>query len=346
MKFGSTLSQDGFKDLKFDFMLTNPPFGKNYGSEKKECENDSRFAVGTTGSGDGQMMFLLNMISKMKDTPLGSRIASIHNGSALFNDDSGQVAIRTHIITKDYLEAIIALPTDLFYNTKIPTFIWILNNRKDSHKKGKVQLIDATSYFEPMAKNLGEKSKRLSQEHINAIFELFSKRPTSPQAVVLDCEDLGYTKFSVFSLKSSQELKNDSKLTHKEATLKRLEELEANPPRVKPILNREAFIKDFNIPIPKKQTPKGEKPAPLNVLFNESKEKIPLKQDKEMYFLEQIRPQMPLSFIGDKSIKVGYEILFNQHFYRHTETKSARIIQQEITQLEGEIQELLDEILA
>ncbi len=137
IKFGSTLSDDQFKDLKFDFMLTNPPFGKSYGNEQEKCKNDSRFAVGLTGVGDGQMMFLLNMISKMKDTPLGSRIASIHNGSALFNSNSGQVKIRSHIITKDYLEAIIALPTDLFYNTQIPTFIWILNNRKQAHKKAK-----------------------------------------------------------------------------------------------------------------------------------------------------------------------------------------------------------------
>ncbi|BCD50793.1 type I restriction-modification system subunit M [Helicobacter suis] len=348
IKFGSTLSDDQFKDLKFDFMLTNPPFGKSYGNEQEKCKNDSRFAVGLTGVGDGQMMFLLNMISKMKDTPLGSRIASIHNGSALFNSDSGQVAIRSHIITKDYLEAIIALPTDLFYNTQIPTFIWILNNRKEAHKKQKVQLIDATSYFEPMAKSLGKKSKRLSQEHIDAIFELFSKQIKGPQAVVLDCEDLGYTKFNVISLKSSQEVKDDSELINKEAILKRLEQLEANPPKLEPIFKDEkTFLNALNIPIPKKTNPEGKISKDLKILLNKSEEKIPLKEDKDTYFLElleQIRPQ--IGFIKGQSIKVGYEILFNQHFYRPTEAKSARTIQQEIRELEGEIQELLDEILA
>ncbi len=199
-----------------------------------------------------------------------------------------------------------------------------------------------------MAKSLGEKSKRLSQEHINAIFELFSKQIKSPQAVVLDCEDLGYTKFNVISLKSSQEVKDDSKLINKEAILKRLEQLEANPPKLEPIFkDKETFLNALNIPIPKKTNPKGKISKDLKILLNESREKIPLKEDKDTYFLElleQIRPQ--IGFIEGKSIEVGYEILFNQHFYRPTETKSAGTIQQEIRELEGEIQELLDEILA
>ncbi|BCZ19986.1 hypothetical protein NHP190012_16280 (plasmid) [Helicobacter sp. NHP19-012] len=178
IKFGSTLkeNEDGFLKgdiTKFDFMLTNPPFGKAWRSEQEDAKKDVRFSVGVTGARDGQMMFLLNMLSKMKDTPQGSRIASVHNSSPLFNNDSGQVAIRSHILQNDYLEAVIALPTDLFYNTGIPTFIWILSNRKPEHKKGKVQLIDATSFFEPMAKSLGKKRNRLNQEHINQIVRLF-----------------------------------------------------------------------------------------------------------------------------------------------------------------------------
>lgn len=145
IKFGSTLSNDQ-QNLQFDFMLSNPPYGKSWendqkilGVEKKGSNstcNDPRFSVGITSKSDGQMMFLLNMLSKMKfDTPLGSRIASVHNGSSLFNSDSGMVAIRKHIIENDYLEAIVALPTNMFYNTGIPTFIWIITNKKPEHKK-------------------------------------------------------------------------------------------------------------------------------------------------------------------------------------------------------------------
>lgn len=185
IKFGSTLSNDQ-QNLQFDFMLSNPPYGKSWendqkilGVEKKGSNstcNDPRFSVGITSKSDGQMMFLLNMLSKMKfDTPLGSRIASVHNGSSLFNSDSGMVAIRKHIIENDYLEAIVALPTNMFYNTGIPTFIWIITNKKPEHKKGKVQLINATNeeYFSKMKKSLGSKQNEMTKEHIEKITKLF-----------------------------------------------------------------------------------------------------------------------------------------------------------------------------
>ncbi|WP_434478045.1 type I restriction-modification system subunit M, partial [Helicobacter japonicus] len=178
IKYGSTLSEDKLQDLKFDFMLTNPPYGKSWendqkilGIEKKGAKSDCkdlRFQVGITSKSDGQMMFLLNMLSKMKPAEeKGSRLASVHNGSSLFNSDSGMVKIRKHIIENDFLEAIVALPTNMFYNTGIPTFIWIMTNKKPPHKKGKVQLINAIneSYYTKMKKSLGKKQNAMNKEH-------------------------------------------------------------------------------------------------------------------------------------------------------------------------------------
>lgn len=167
--YGSTLSAYGFdNDLKFDFMLTNPPYGKTWAPDKKALGVgekgkiiDKRFAVGTSRVNDGQLMFVLHMLSKMKETELGSRIASVHNGSALFTGDAGggESEIRKHIFENDLLEAIVALPTDMFYNTGIPTYIFIFANKKAKHRKGKVQLINATSeiFYNKMRKSLGKK---------------------------------------------------------------------------------------------------------------------------------------------------------------------------------------------
>ena len=175
MQFGSTLSADAFAAREFDFMLSNPPYGKSWKSDLermggKSDITDPRFVVEHGGnsdyslitrSSDGQMMFLANMLSKMKrDTPIGSRIAEVHNGSSLFTGDAGQGEsnIRRWIIENDWLEAIVALPLNMFYNTGIATYIWVLSNRKPAHRRGRVQLIDATQWSRPLRKNLGSKN--------------------------------------------------------------------------------------------------------------------------------------------------------------------------------------------
>jgi type I restriction enzyme M protein len=180
---GSTLSDDRFSVREFDFMLSNPPYGKSWKTDLErlggkgdlrdlrfviEHAGDSEFSV-ITRSSDGQLMFLVNMLSKMKhSTPLGSRIAEVHNGSSLFTGDAGQGEsnIRRWIIENDWLEAIIALPLNMFYNTGIATYIWVLTNRKPEHRRGKVQLIDATAWFRPLRKNLGKKNCELSADDI------------------------------------------------------------------------------------------------------------------------------------------------------------------------------------
>jgi type I restriction enzyme M protein len=207
--YGSTLSQYGFdRDLRFDFMLTNPPYGTSWADDKKALSVgdkgkiiDPRFAVGKSRVNDGQLMFVLHMLSKMKDTEQGSRIASVHNGSALFTGDAGQgeSEIRKHVITRDYLEAIIALPNDIFYNTGIPTFIFIMTNRKPGHRKGKIQLINANgeNFFGKMKKSLGSKRNELRKENIEEISQLYLDFKETEYSKIFDSNEFGYSQIIV-----------------------------------------------------------------------------------------------------------------------------------------------------
>ncbi|PIU51058.1 restriction endonuclease subunit S [Candidatus Desantisbacteria bacterium CG07_land_8_20_14_0_80_39_15] len=213
-KWGSTLSQDGFPIREFDFMLSNPPYGKSWKTDLdrmggKSDIKDPRFIIEHAGdpefsfitrSSDGQLMFLVNKLSKMKhDTKLGSRIAEVHNGSSLFTGDAGQGEsnIRRWIIENDWLEAIIALPLNMFYNTGISTYIWILTNRKVEHRKGKVQLIDATDWYKPLRKNLGKKNCELSEDDIKRICDTFLSFKETEQSKIFSNEAFGYWKISI-----------------------------------------------------------------------------------------------------------------------------------------------------
>ena len=210
----STLSNDAFRSREFDFMLANPPYGKSWKSDlermggKKDLK-DPRFLIEHAGdseyslvtrSSDGQMLFLANMLSKMKhNTPLGSRIAEVHNGSSLFTGDAGQGEsnIRRWIIESDWLEAIVALPLNLFYNTGIATYIWVLTNRKPTHRKGQVQLIDATQWFKPLRKNMGKKNCELAADDIQRICDAFLAFKETPQSKIFSNAAFGYWKVKV-----------------------------------------------------------------------------------------------------------------------------------------------------
>ena len=213
IKYGSTLSSDAFPSMAFDFMLSNPPYGKSWKTDLdrmggKKDFSDLRFVVQHKGeelqlitrSSDGQLMFLVNKLTKMiHDTPLGSRIAEVHNGSSLFTGDAGQGEsnIRRWIIENDWLEAIIALPLNMFYNTGIATYIWVLTNRKPEHRKGKVQLIDATGIYQPLRKNLGKKNCELSDEQIKRITDMFLAFEETEQSKIFPNEAFGYWKIIV-----------------------------------------------------------------------------------------------------------------------------------------------------
>lgn len=221
IKFGSTLATDDFSGTRFDFMLTNPPYGKSWKSDQKNIVDgkdviDHRFQVNLADytekefdfypaiprSSDGQLLFMMEMTGKMKrrsDSPMGSRIASVHNGSALFTGDagSGESNIRRHIIENDYLEAIIQLPNNLFYNTGITTYVWVLSNHKADIRKGKVQLIDASNLYQKLRKNLGEKNCEFTDEHIHQITQLYLHMPNGGISKIFNNRDFGYYKVTV-----------------------------------------------------------------------------------------------------------------------------------------------------
>ena len=221
IKFGSTLATDDFSGTRFDFMLTNPPYGKSWKSDQKSIIEgkdviDQRFQVNLADytseifdwypaiprSSDGQLLFMMEMVNKMKrriDSPMGSRIASVHNGSALFTGDagSGESNIRRYIIENDYLEAIIQLPNNLFYNTGITTYVWVLSNNKADTRKGKVQLIDASNLYQKLRKNLGEKNCELTDQHISQITHLYLEMQHDGISKVFNNRDFGYYKVTV-----------------------------------------------------------------------------------------------------------------------------------------------------
>jgi type I restriction enzyme M protein len=213
-KHASTLPQDAFPSREFDFMLSNPPYGKSWKTDLerlggKDDLTDPRFIVQHAGepdfklvprSSDGQLLLLVNKISKMKDrTPLGSRIAEVHNGSSLFTGDAGQGEsnIRRWIIENDWLEAIIALPLNMFYNTGIATYVWVLTNRKPQHRQGKVQLLDATEWYRPLCKNLGKKNCELADDHLQKVCDAFQAFAETEQSKVFPNDAFGYWKITV-----------------------------------------------------------------------------------------------------------------------------------------------------
>ncbi|WP_270977719.1 type I restriction-modification system subunit M [Campylobacter upsaliensis] len=356
IKYGSTLSEDKLSGEKFDFMLTNPPYGKSWEKDQKELDvskkggittcNDPRFQVGITSKSDGQMMFLLNQLSKMKkpkeNNGVGSRIASVHNGSSLFNSDSGMVAIRKYIIENDLLEAIIALPTNMFYNTGIPTFIWILTNNKIESKKGKVQLINATkeTYYTKMKKSLGQKQNNMTKEHIDKITNLFLANKENDDCKIFDNAEFGYTKITIERPKSIEILLNDEKfqaLEQKDELVSKLKELEANP---QDFTSKEDFINFLDVKLKK-----AEENLLIDSNTTNNTEKIPLTQDIKSYYENEVKPYVPNSWIAWESKVVGYEILFNKYFYTYTAPRSLESINKDLQNLEQETQDLLREIL-
>ena len=264
----STLFNDAFASREFDFMLSNPPYGKDWKSDLarmggKHDMRDPRFLIKHAGdpdyslvtrSSDGQMLFLANMLSKMKQrTKLGSRIAEVHNGSSLFTGDAGQGEsnIRRWIIENDWLEAIIALPLNMFYNTGIATYIWVLSNRKPTHRRGNVQLIDATQWFRPLRKNLGKKNCELSEDDIRRICDTFLAFEETRHSKIFPNEAFGYWKVTVERPLRLKGVTPDR--AYKATEIKRLKETHERGEEAPPVI--------------RKVHKKGTKPDPLHGLF-------------------------------------------------------------------------------
>ena len=280
IRLGNTLTQDRFSGEKIRFLISNPPFGVTWKDEEKKVKEeadlgfDGRFGAGTPRVSDGSLLFLQNMISKMYDDEEGSRIAIIFNGSPLFTGDagSGESNIRKWIIEEDLLEGIIALPTDMFYNTGIATYIWVLTNKKEEKRKGKIQLVNASEYYQSMRKSLGNKRKEITPEQIKEITSLYSNFEESENSKIFDNEDFGYRKITVerplkLSFKVNEEaienVKNTTQFINlavskkKDLEVKEIEENEGRQKQEKLIkllesfdntleyMDRDKFIKDL-----------------------------------------------------------------------------------------------------
>jgi len=327
IKFGSTLSEYGFDpDLKFNFMLTNPPYGTswkqdidnlNVGTEKKISIVDKRFNLKiknfkgeleetclTSRSNDGQLMFMLHMLSKMKDPKDGgSRIASVQNGSALFTGDagSGESGIRQYILENDLLECIIQLPNDIFYNTGIATYVWIISNVKDEKRKGKVQLINASGseFFQKMRKSLGSKRNELTSQHIEAIQNMYFAFEESQYSKIFEIEDFGFYQIQVHQPEKDE---------------------------------KGNIIKDA------KGKPKSD--SSLKDIEN-----VPMKENIDNYFNREVLPFAPNAWYDKIKMKVGYEIAYNKYFYQYQSLRPLSEIAADILKLEVETDGLLKEII-
>ena len=362
----STLANDAFPSHAFDFMLSNPPYGKSWKSDRdrmgsKHDLRDPRFLITHAGdpeyslvtrSSDGQMLFLANMLSKMKQgTTLGSRIAEVHNGSSLFTGDAGQGEsnIRRWIIENDWLEAIVALPLNMFYNTGIATYVWVLTNRKPAHRRGHVQLIDATQWFRPLRKNLGKKNCELSEDDIRRICDAFLAFEETEQSKVFPNAAFGYWKVTV---ERPLRLKGVT-LDHacKAAEIKRLKETHERDEEAPPLIRT----------IHKKRT----RPDPLHGLFATAltgkpavveyepdgelrdTEHVPLLTDGGIdgFLRREVLPYAPDAWYNPDSVKIGYEISFTRHFYKPQPMRTLEEIRTDILTLEKESEGLLDKII-
>ncbi len=362
----STLASDAFPSSEFDFMLSNPPYGKSWKTDLermggKRDMRDPRFVIEhaddpeyslVTRVSDGQLLFLANKVSKMKrNTPLGSRIAEVHNGSSLFTGDAGQGEsnIRRWIIENDWLEAIVALPLNLFYNTGIATYVWVLANRKPEHRRGKVQLIDATNWHRPLRKNLGKKNCELGEDDIARICETFLAFEESEQSRILDNQALGYWKVVVE--RPLRIASADPNRVYKPAEIR--------------LLTGNGQRSGDAPPVIRKAHKRGTAPDPLRGLFEttiqgkpavveyepDSKlrdtEQIPLteKGGIESFLRREVLPHAPDAWFRPESVKIGYEISFNRYFYKPKPMRTLAEIRSDILALERENEGLLDEIL-
>ena len=362
----STLANDAFPSREFDFMLSNPPYGKSWKSDLermggKTGMKDVRFRFHYAGdpeyslvtrSNDGQLLFLVNLLSKMKQaTKLGSRIAEVHNGSSLFTGDAGQGEsnIRRWIIENDWLEAIVALPPNMFYNTGIATYIWVLTNRKPDHRRGRVQLIDATGWHQPLPKNLGKKNCELSDGDIARICATFLDFKETEQSKIFANDDFGYHKVTV-----DRPLRlpgTDPERVYSAAEIKALKAKYRPDPTAPPVI--------------KKIHKRGTDADPLHGLFEavihgttcvveyeadadlRDSEQIPLTEPGGIDALisREVLPYAPDAWYGPKGIKIGYEISFTRYFYKPQPLRTLEEIRADIAAIEKETEGLLGEIL-
>jgi len=308
---GNTLSEDGHPHRKFDYMLSNPPFGVEWKKVEKEIRKEyetqgfnGRFGPGLPRVSDGSLLFLLHLINKMRPAvDGGSRFGIVLNGSPLFTGGagSGESEIRRYVLENDLVEAIIGLPTDMFYNTGISTYVWILSNRKPAHRKGLLQLIDASAFWQKMRKSLGSKRKEMNDEQIAEVTRLFgdfveAEKDGKPISRIFKNEEFGYRTITV--------------------------ERPLRDAAGKIILGEKGKLKG--------------KPQPDSSLRDT--ENVPLSEKVEIYFKREVLPHAPDAWIDHDKTKVGYEIPFNRHFYVFQPPR-------ELAEIDAELKQCTDRIL-
>ncbi len=389
-------------------MISNPPYGVDWKKVEKYVKDEhndlgfnGRFGAGLPRTSDGQLLFLQHLVSKMKpvtkENSHGSRIAIIMNGSPLFTGDagSGESEIRRYLFENDLVEGLVALPNDLFYNTGISTYIWILTNNKEQHRRGKVTLVNAVDFSKKMKKSMGNKRNEISEEQIIEIVSLYNETKENKKIKIFDNEDFGFHKITVerplrlnFNLseeriervkyeKAFQNLATSKKKG--EAGEKQIEEgMTLQQAIIVTLLtnssdnlikNRDEFTKQLKELFKKEKivVPNPVLKAILNGLSEKDEtadicmknkmtvevdtelrdfESIPLKEDIQAYFEQEVLPHVPDASIDEMKTKVGYEIPFTRHFYEYTPIRSSKEILGEIQELESVISEQLKKVFS
>jgi len=392
--YGNSFTNDGFPDRQFDYMLSNPPFGVSWKKVKDEVEQEheekgyaGRFGAGTPRVSDGSLLFLQHMISKMKPGEEGgSRLAIVLNGSPLFagGPNSGESSIRRWIIENDWLESVIGLPKNLFYNTGIHTFIWVLSNDKPPHRQGKIQLIDGRDLYEEMDESLGEKRHKLSQEHIKEITRIFGDIEANGRSKVLNNQDIGYrrividrplrlqfqaTKERIDNLQEERAFTNRDKETQKKIK-EALQTLDSD--RV--WMDRDLFFEDVDTVFAEEgisvrnsvynaiERALGERDPDAEIVTNSKgdpehdtelrdRERIPLTVDPEEYFEREVKPYVDNAWINedsryhdDKDGKLG-TVGYEINFNRHFTNYEPPRSMEEINSDLREIHERVSELM-
>ena len=380
--YGSTLSLDGNPSRQFDFMLSNPPYGKSWKTDADKLGGkneilDTRFNTYLPGgellkmiprTSDGQLLFLLNNVSKMKtDTELGSRIIEVHNGSSLFTGDagSGESNARRYLIESDLVEAIIALPDNMFYNTGIGTYIWVLSNKKEARRKGKIQLIDATQMKSPLRKNMGNKNCEFTPDIRKEIVRIFLDMEESDVSKVFDNSEFGYwnvtvnrpLRLRVFPEREIPEKDEKGKvLFKKHPELLDVRQAVQEAAKTAPFDDWDAFAKATKL---KKTQLKKIRPY-ITETDTEAKEvageadpelrdteNIPFQYEGGIHtFMEkEVLPYAPDAYVDEDKTKIGYEISFTKYFYKPVKLRDMKDILASLAELEKESEGVMDEIV-
>jgi type I restriction enzyme M protein len=346
---GNTLSEDGHAARKFDYMLSNPPFGVDWKKVEKEVRKEheqmghaGRFGPGLPGVSDGSMLFLLHLISKMRPAQEGgSRFGIVLNGSPLFTGgaESGASEIRRYVLENDLVEAIVALPTDMFFNTGIATYVWILSNRKPEARKGFVQLIDASGFWQKMRKSLGSKRREMSDKHIATVTRLFGGFAEAWMATVTDAEGRATSSVLMDGEEASTapgggqvKMAPISRIFHNEDFGYRNITVE------RPLRDEKGKIVNNQ-----KGKQKGKPQSDSDLRDTEN---VPLSEDVDVYFEREVLLHAADAWIDHAKTRVGYEIPFNRHFYVFEPPRPLRVIDADLKRSTDRILEMIGELSA